>query len=393
MILVFAVAAVLGNIVDKLFGTGYVARMGGQGLNLAQIGIVLTVASLVLAAANFPTGVLADRIGRKRTAALGFLVLGVGLGAYGYAATQPAFLVAITLWAIGMALISGAPTAWVVHELNRRGAGDARTTVLSRASSIGLVAGAAASMAATPLLAADPRSVFLVAAGLSLAAAALLPLLGPDNREDSARTVGLPTAIWASGRDLMADPSMRLALVKVGLRQIGFVVFLLSYQLAVTRLLHLPVSALGGILAVSILAVALGMWMVPVLAKQLRLSAVSLLGTAVCAAGLAVMALSTSPWPWLLGLVLFEWGLGADLASFGSLLHDFIPDDRRSGWLSALESVQTLIGAVGTISAGLLIETFGYRRVWTVAALLVALTTVPVVLLGRRSRLPEAMDA
>jgi MFS family permease len=382
----FGTFAVLYNVVDKLFGAGYIAQMGDQGLDVAEIGIILTVGSLLLAVVNFPTGVLADLWGRKRTAALGFVVLGFALLGYGQAGSLAAFLAAMTGWAVGMALISGAPQAWVVHELNRHGASDSRTTILSRVSSVGLVTGALAGLLATPLLAAELRLVFFVAGALALVSAGVLVAVGEDNRDPSGRPSALPRAVLTSGRELLANPAMRLALLKVSLRQVGFVVFLLSYQLAVTRILGLPVSALGPVLAASIVALALGMWMVPTLCRRLSLPVVSLLGTGVCAAGLAGMAMSTSAWLWIAGLVLFEWGLGVDLASFGSLLHEFILDRHRSGWLSALDSLQTLIGAVGTLLAGLLIETVGFRPVWFGAAVAIVVGAVPVFLLGRRNR-------
>lgn len=385
--------AILFNLADKLFGTAYVVYMDERGVGITQISVVLTAGSLLLAIVNFPSGVLADRWGRKRTAALGFVVLALGLFSYSFAYSLATFLMAMAVWAAGMALITGAPQAWLVHEMNRHGVSDARTKVLSRVSSVGVATGALAGLAATPLLAADVRLVFIAAGVVAVISAIALLTIGEDNRDPSSGGVGLPTAIWSSARELLASLPMRLVLAKIGLRQLGFVVFLLSYQLAVTRMLGLPPSVLGPILALSIVALALGMWIVPNLNLRLGLTEVTLLGTGVCAVGLAVMAVASGPWLWLVGLVLFEVGLGVDLAAFGSLQHDYIPDSRRSAWLSALQSLQTLIGAIGTLSAGVLIEHLGFRVVWLGAAFVVALGAVPIVLLRKQPQVAAEQPA
>ncbi|MGW4794024.1 MFS transporter [Nonomuraea sp. NPDC004297] len=393
LILSFGVFTVLISVVDKLFGTGYILRMSEQGLDPAEIAFILTLGSVVLAVVDFPAGNLADQWGRKRTAAAGATLVGLGLLTYGFATGTPGFVAAMALWAAGMALITGAPSAWLVDQLESAGAGDRRTAVLSRTASIAMVAGAlAALLLGVPLLSRGTHVVLFTAAGLAFVTALVLLLTGTDNRDPQGRLANLPAAVWTNARLVVRDPTMRLVLCKSALVHIGFTSFLLSYQLFATQELGLPESGIGVVLAGSIAAMALGTWLAAPLNRRWGLPVVSTAGVLTCVAGYLVMSLAPHWSVWAVGLVCYEIGLGLDLAAFGSLLHDLVPAEKRTSWTSASSSIQTLVGAVGTLGAGMLISVFGFREVWLAATAVTALALLPLLALRRRVAVPAELE-
>lgn len=383
-VLVFVLINVLLGASDKLLGVGYILRMNEQGLNPATISWVLAGGSVVLAVVDFPAGALADMWGRRRIAALGSAVLGAGMVIWALATTALLFLLAISCWAAGTGLISGAPSAWLASRLETLGASDSRTRILSRTSSLALLVGAAAALIAIPLLSHGAKMPLYASAGAAFAAAVVLISGRDQSRGTSVVRRRLIRTVWHDARAVVRDPSMRLVMAKNGLRQVGFTSFILSYQLFVIKQLGLPESGIGAVLAVSILALAAGMWLAPMTANRLGLGRTSAAGTVLATAGYLLMSLAPHWAMWSVGLVAFEVGLGVDLAAFGSWMHEFIPDDKRATWLSAGTSIQTLVGIIGTVGTGTLIERIGYRPVWLGATAFCGASAIPLLALQRR---------
>lgn len=385
-ILAFGAFTVLISLMDKLFGAGYILRMDEAGLDPARISLVLAASSAVLAVVDFPSGVLADLWGRKRTAALGALLVGAGTLWYALASTAWEFLPAIAVWSGGSALMLGAPGAWLVDRLNGQGAGGLRTTVLARTAAVATATGAAAGLAAVPLLADGARPVLLASAGTAFAAAVVLFVLEPDNRGRSGGARHPLAELAANTRDLAADARMRVVLARIAMRQAGFTCFLLSYQLYALNVLGVPPGWIGALLAASIVLMAVGSGLVELLARRIGLPLTTLAGTLTAAAGYGAMAAAgTQASTWFVGLALFQVGIGTDLTAFGSWLHGFVPADRRASWLSACSSVQTLVGIAGTLAAGGLIAVLGYPWVWGGATVVMAASAIPLLLLRRYS--------
>lgn len=322
----------LGSVVDKLFGAAYIVAMSISGLSAFQISVALAWGSLVVAVSDFPTGAVADRWGRKRTAAVGAAVLALAHGVYAVSHHLVLFLVAMTLWALGTALGSGTASAWAVDELERIGESSLRTRIFSRVSTISLLVGAAAAVGASGLMKVSVPLALFTGAGLAVLLAVLFVRLGRENYGDPSPELGFWKQAFGSLGALVASRDMAASLAKICLRHLALVVFLLAYQLYATRVLGLPVSAMGILLAVSIFAMAAGSYLVGPVSRRLSERSLTIIGTGLSAIGLLVMALSKEPAIWIAGLVVFEIGLGADMVAFSSWIHDFIPSAFRSSF-------------------------------------------------------------
>lgn len=94
-----------------------VLLMQARGLDLLQVGALMGVYSLTVVLFEFPSGAMADAVGRKRIALLGY---GTMLGAFVatlFAFTFAGFLLAWVLMGAGRAFASGALTAWFIDGL------------------------------------------------------------------------------------------------------------------------------------------------------------------------------------------------------------------------------------------------------------------------------------
>ena len=87
------------------------------GLNYFEIGLLESIFLLVTLLLEVPTGVLADKIGRKYTASVGFFLVACGTMLIGAGGSFFIFALAQIIFGIGASLRSGADTALIYDSL------------------------------------------------------------------------------------------------------------------------------------------------------------------------------------------------------------------------------------------------------------------------------------
>lgn len=92
----------------------YVTQADLNALQLVLIGTIMEVSVLLF---EMPTGLYADHYGRKRSLALGTLILGLAHILEGSTPEFWAIAIASAMWGIGWTFISGAEQAWIADEL------------------------------------------------------------------------------------------------------------------------------------------------------------------------------------------------------------------------------------------------------------------------------------
>lgn len=88
-----------------------------RGLSQAEYGLLQGLYYLVVVAAEVPTGVLADRFGRKAILVLGAFVNGLGCFLFAVATDFPSFAAGEVLFGLGTAFVSGADSALLYDSL------------------------------------------------------------------------------------------------------------------------------------------------------------------------------------------------------------------------------------------------------------------------------------
>lgn len=93
----------------------YVTQADLNALQLVLIGTIMEISVLLF---EMPTGLYADHFGRKRSLALGTLVIGLAHILEGSTPEFWAIAIASAMWGIGWTFISGAEQAWIADELD-----------------------------------------------------------------------------------------------------------------------------------------------------------------------------------------------------------------------------------------------------------------------------------
>src|SRR5438067_12504162 len=81
------------------------------GIGFVELGLALTIASVVGVAAQLPVGYLVDRVGSRRMLVLGLIVAGLAYLGLGLAPSYPAMLMAMVLFGLSNAVLHAADYA------------------------------------------------------------------------------------------------------------------------------------------------------------------------------------------------------------------------------------------------------------------------------------------
>src|SRR6185369_2488809 len=117
------------------------------GISLTQVQILQTWFMISALLLEIPTGVVADKYGRKHSVALGSITLAVAFILYGTIPRFEMFLVCEFLFGLGYALISGAGDALLYDTLKDEDRENETKQIFGKSQSIGLASGIIATIA------------------------------------------------------------------------------------------------------------------------------------------------------------------------------------------------------------------------------------------------------
>jgi len=300
--------------------------------------------------ANFllevPTGAVADRFGRRVSVGLGGLGLGVATLLYASVPWLPMFVLAETLFALALTLISGADEALVYDSLLALGREAEATRIMSRLEAWklgGIFAGALLGALAAARL--GVRAPLLIqAVPMALSGLVALTLVEPPRVRDSPdERRGYLRLISGGLHHFRQAPELRaLALDQVACSTVASLVFWL-YQPQLMRG-SVPLAAFGVVHAGMGLGQILFLARVPLLERlsggRVRLLRLTAWLPAVC---LLVLAATAQPVV-SIGLILLATVAGAGrVPLFSGALNARIPSERRATVLSAVSAARTLL--------------------------------------------------
>ncbi|MFI6316215.1 MFS transporter [Nonomuraea sp. NPDC050556] len=132
-------------LTNSLFQRGvFVLFLLHRGFSAEQVALLQTLLYLVSGLAELPTGIIADRIGRRAGIVIGqLLIAGCLLGQVAFA-DYGVFVALFIVQGVGMACVSGSDTALLYDLLVRRGATAGYVKIRSRFTMLGTVTSGAA---------------------------------------------------------------------------------------------------------------------------------------------------------------------------------------------------------------------------------------------------------
>jgi len=153
------------------------------GMSMTEIMVSQACFGLAMAAFEFPSGYLADRIGYRRTLILASLLMAAGWGVYCFTNSFALVIGAEVVLGAAMSFVSGCDTALLYESVEQSGDEERFDVWMGRYHVFGQTAEGTAALAAGLLFAWWIRLPFLLEVGVWLAAAALAATLVEPTRD------------------------------------------------------------------------------------------------------------------------------------------------------------------------------------------------------------------
>lgn len=358
----------LYNMADKLYGTVFILLMYSKKLSSHNISIVFAISSLSLAIFDYPSGNVSDKYGRKKTTGIGFLLWGIGMTAYGNSAKTFGFILSSIVMAFGLALISGALQSWYVDYLQKSNKLDYKDKIIPKLVGITSIFAAVGSIIGTVLIKKNLNLPVIVAGGIAFIAGLVTLSFLEDNYGEITND-----SIWVdiinNTKSFARDKSMKKILMRSLFAHTAFICFILSWQIYGVNKVGLDPSLNGILLIIFMLLFSLSGFITSKLIDYFKAIHISIIGMLVAALGLIIIFIKPNIWFFIIGLCVFEFGLGMDLSSTNTWIHDYIPNNKRATFYSGLSAIKSFYGFFITIVIGYFIDYFGYSYTWLLAAI------------------------
>lgn len=187
-------------------------------MTYAQYGTLSAVYSLVLVGGEIPTGYVGDRIGRRDTLVASKLALAASLFGFLVVDSFLSYVVVYVVWGVGMALTSGAGSAWLYEVLQSTLGEDRFTAVRGKGNAIARWSAVATTIAGSLLYGIDPTYPFVAAGALMTVDAGVIATLPRTEQFESDERSG-PSVRGALPllRERLARPPLRAFVLLVAL--------------------------------------------------------------------------------------------------------------------------------------------------------------------------------
>lgn len=188
-------------------------RQQGYGLDLIGITQAAFLAAVVVS--EVPAGYVADRIGRRRTLAIGNGLVAVVFGSFTFVDSSAGWIGLYTLWGVAWSFHSAIGDAWLYAFLDETDDADTFARINGRGHSVELVVSALAAVVSGVLFVIDPDLPFFANTGLSAVGIPMVLAL-PEGTADEQVGVSL-RKILRVFRLQLARPEMRWLVVYTAL--------------------------------------------------------------------------------------------------------------------------------------------------------------------------------
>lgn len=385
----FLVVAALYSFADKLFAPYYALFPTLRGLTTFQASIILSTFSTSLMLLDYPTGALADFIGRRRVMCIGLISWGAGLIGYGLLPGFWPMMAMMVVQGFGISMISGTASSWYVDQVKTQGREEEIPRAMGLAGSMVFGISFVAGLAATSLGGLNPQMVYVGSGVIALLGAAWVRLTWVENWGKRLKGMTYWRFTMESTRTILTSKAMRQVFLLSASATASFSVFLLLWQsTAVER--GIPAAWMGLLFSGQMIPPMLGSWLAGRQTTEHSARTVAV-GLGITALALVGAALFTHPVFYVAALCLFQFALGLRLTSLSILQQDSVPDTIRASANSALSTVGSLVSVISLTATGWLTEHFGLQVGWwigTWAALLGCLVAGSMIVRTHQQGVP-----
>ena len=373
----------LYELADKLFGATYVAFMRAQDLSIAQISNLFSIQQILQAVFDYPTGTISDKIGRKKIMGYGFIVWGTGILLYAFAVNFWTFLPAMVFMALGLALISGAPSAWLVDQMIRHGIYEERNQILPKLQAGVRFFAIAASLASYFLVGVNQRLPIITAGCISIGAGIVALLFGQDNY-GRVKGNNIFRMLQLQAKSFIKEEKLLLLSLRTIVCHVPFVAFVLFWQIYATEVIHIETKYLAFFLLVFMVLLMLGNYAVCIFTRKISNLGTSIAGIIISILGFVLLFVLPSFPVFVIGAGLVEFGFGVEQSATSTWMCDCIESETRSAYSSIFSTIQSVAGFIIMNLLGVLTEWNGVNAAWCVAAVAMGVDIVILVIFSRK---------
>lgn len=373
----------LYELADKLFGATYVAFMRAQDLSIAQISNLFSIQQILQAVFDYPTGTISDKIGRKKIMGYGFIVWGTGILLYAFAVNFWTFLPAMVFMALGLALISGAPSAWLVDQMIRHGIYEERNQILPKLQAGVRFFAIAASLASYFLVGVNQRLPIITAGCISIGAGIVALLFGLDNY-GRVKGNNIFRMLQLQAKSFIKEEKLLLLSLRTIVCHVPFVAFVLFWQIYATEVIHIETKYLAFFLLVFMVLLMLGNYAVSIFTRKISNLGTSIAGIIISILGFVLLFVLPSFPVFVIGAGLVEFGFGVEQSATSTWMCDCIESETRSAYSSIFSTIQSVAGFIIMNLLGVLTEWNGVNAAWCVAAVAMGVDIVILVIFSRK---------
>lgn len=383
----FYVYAVLAN---SLFQRGvFVLYLQQRGFSAGQVAVLQTLIYLVSGLAELPTGVIADRIGRRASIVIGQVLIAVCLLGQAASSQYWVFVALFIGHGVGMACVSGSDTALLYDLLVRRGATAGYVRIRSRFTVLGTVTSGVAIVLGGQLQRLSWTIVYVGSAACLVLAVLVLMARVPEIRgadavdeQGGAGKAHVDTTAWRALLRVATPALVTLALVS------GLMHATLTPYIIFTQQVLSDQGAGTALVSVVIAEGFLAGGLVPLLSDRAdrRLGyrvvvPVSLLALA-AALGLSGLGLV---WVTVTAFLVLVGVPEITAVLVDNVLNEAVPSRHRASLLSVIAFVESVLIGTGYLVLGTLMDGLGSSAgmaAYAAVPLLACLLWLPVLLRG-----------
>lgn len=340
-----------------------------RGFSLMQIALLDSIFWLTTALSEVPTGIIADRWGRKLSMILGLALYSVAMLA---CATLEGFFgiaVAYFIWGIALTLTSGADEAIVYDTVDAMGRGVEYPRVVARAELLTITAGMFGGLLGGLLAAVDLALPFFLSTLFGVVALVATLLMREPRSQQHQISISSSLVISGAVSTLRNRPGLLDKVLYVSIVPAGALVILMVYIQPYAVGVGFPVEVLGFVVAAFNILRIFGAWLAPQLLRKMPANNLLwvILGT------LCILPLTLSLVHGLKGVFLMAL---IGVVSSGirpivmPLIHEQVSADNRATVISLQSLLLTLVMASISPVLGWLADTYGLNHVFLALAVL-----------------------
>jgi MFS family permease len=365
-----------------------------RGLSLSQAALIDVTFFVAAAFAEVPTGIVADRFGRKTSMVAGATLMSLGILGWTFAPTLPLIIVAYVAMGVGITFLSGAEDAFFYESVRASGRGDDYPRLLGRISAIFPGALALGSVASGLLATIDVILPFLIAGlVLLITLGIVLSFKEPQTAEpsDGQARPSFGQVLRQSLTLLRARPTLRYPILYLAIVPLASFMVESVFVQPQALALGVPLAGIGVIvMAVQFTNMVGSAWSNRVRAHVGEGRVLYTAPMVICSSLMVLAALQVLPALLLIGVMGFLTAVVRPILL--SRIQDELTDDIRATMLSMQSLTFTVVAAMSQPTLGAIADHWGLPAAYVALAAGVSLLMV-VLFWKSRQHCPQLVMA